>query len=143
MRTGILAFRTLIGIAAGLIGLAVVAIGVTVWALRNDALIDAASEVANIATVLAEEGTSSIRSIDIVAGEIADEIRRRAGASPEQTQVFLASEAAHRLIDDRRQRLTQTDFVALVDADHTLAWNSDPERWRADVSGWLTSQSVS
>ena len=120
MRTGILAFRTLIGIAAGLIGLAVVAIGVTVWALRNDALIDAASEVANIATVLAEEGTSSIRSIDIVAGEIADEIRRRAGASPEQTQVFLASETAHRLIDDRRQRLTQTDFVALVDADGQL-----------------------
>jgi len=120
MRTGILAFRTLIGIAAGLIGLAVVAIGVTVWALRNDALIDAASEVANIATVLAEEGTSSIRSIDIVAGEIADEIRRRAGASPEQTQVFLTSETAHRLIDDRRQRLTQTDFVALVDADGQL-----------------------
>ena len=37
------------------------------------------------------------------------------------------------------------DIVTLetFDADHTLAWNSDPERWRADVSGWLTSQSVS
>lgn len=120
MRTGILAFRALIGIAAGLIGLAVIAIGVTVWALRNDALVDAASEVANIATVLAEEGASSVRSIDIVASEIADEIGRRAGASPEQTQAFLRSEAAHRLIDDRRQRLTQTDFVALIDTDGQL-----------------------
>ena len=120
MRTGILAFRALIGIAAGLIGLASVAIGVTVWALRNDALVDAASEVANIATVLAEEGASSVRSIDIVAGEIADEIRRHTNGTPEQTQAFLASEIAYRLLDDRRQRLTQTDFIALVDVNGQL-----------------------
>lgn len=37
------------------------------------------------------------------------------------------------------------DLVTLetFDADHTLAWNSDPERWRAVVSGWLTSQLAS
>lgn len=120
MRTGILAFRALIGIAAGLIGLAVVAIGVTVWALRNDALIDAASEVSNIATVLAEEGASSVRSIDIVASEIKDDILRRAGQSAEQTRDYLGSEAAHRLLDDRRQRLSQTDFIALVDSKGRL-----------------------
>lgn len=33
------------------------------------------------------------------------------------------------------------DLVTLeaFEADHTLAWNSNPERWRAVVSGWLTS----
>ena len=37
------------------------------------------------------------------------------------------------------------DIVTLetFDADHTLTWNSDPERWRAVVSGWLTSQFAS
>ncbi|MDO5699267.1 MAG: alpha/beta fold hydrolase [Dermatophilus congolensis] len=36
----------------------------------------------------------------------------------------------------------RADIVMLetFDADHTLAWNTDPERWRAVVSGWLTSQ---
>lgn len=40
-------------------------------------------------------------------------------------------------LQDRR-----VDIVTLetFDADHTLAWNTDPERWRAVVSGWLTSQ---
>lgn len=37
------------------------------------------------------------------------------------------------------------DIVTLetFDADHTLTWNSDPERWRAVVSGWLTSRLAS
>ena len=40
-------------------------------------------------------------------------------------------------LQDRR-----ADIVTLetFDADHTLAWNTDTERWRAVVSGWLTSQ---
>lgn len=37
---------------------------------------------------------------------------------------------------DRRPNLVALETF---DADHTLAWNSDPERWRAVVSGWLTS----
>jgi len=34
------------------------------------------------------------------------------------------------------------DLVTLrtFDADHTLAWNSAPERWQTVVSGWLTAQ---
>ncbi|MBK7819813.1 MAG: alpha/beta hydrolase [Tessaracoccus sp.] len=34
------------------------------------------------------------------------------------------------------------DLVTLktFDADHTLAWNSDPERWRSAVTAWLRGQ---
>ena len=34
------------------------------------------------------------------------------------------------------------DLVTLetFDADHTLAWNSDPERWRYAVTAWLRGQ---
>jgi hypothetical protein len=63
----LISFRSLITIAVALIGAAVVAIGVTVVALRNDALSDAARDAGNIATVLAEEGASSVQSIDIIA----------------------------------------------------------------------------
>ena len=34
------------------------------------------------------------------------------------------------------------DIVTLetFDADHTLAWNSNPERWRSAVTAWLRGQ---
>lgn len=41
---------------------------------------------------------------------------------------------------DRRHNIVTLETY---DADHTLAWNSDPERWRAVVSGWLASQLAS
>lgn len=40
------------------------------------------------------------------------------------------------LRDQRHDIVTLETF----DADHTISWNSDPERWRAVVSRWLTSQ---
>ena len=52
------------------------------------------------------------------------------------------SSAPIRLSQALRDR--RPDIVALetFDADHTLSWNSDPERWRAVASGWLTSQAM-
>jgi pimeloyl-ACP methyl ester carboxylesterase len=32
--------------------------------------------------------------------------------------------------------------LELFDADHTMTWNSDCERWRAVLSSWLASRSV-
>lgn len=41
---------------------------------------------------------------------------------------------------DRRPDLVQLESF---DAGHTLAWNSDPARWRSAVSAWLAKQLVS
>ena len=40
-----------------------------------------------------------------------------------------------------RLRMLRPDIVDLetFDADHTMSWNSDRERWRASVSSWLTA----
>lgn len=40
-----------------------------------------------------------------------------------------------------RLRTLSPDIVDLetFDADHTITWNSDRERWRAVVSSWLVS----
>lgn len=40
------------------------------------------------------------------------------------------------LRDQRPDLMTLETF----DADHTLAWNSDPERWRSAVTAWLRGQ---
>lgn len=39
-----------------------------------------------------------------------------------------------------RQRRPDRVTLQTFDADHTLAWNSDPERWQSVVNGWVTSQ---
>ena len=53
------------------------------------------------------------------------------------------SSAPIRLSQALRDRRHDIVTLETFDADHTLAWNSDPERWRAVVSGWLTSQLAS
>lgn len=59
-------------------------------------------------------------------------------SSPALTPASALTET-HDIQDQRPDIVTLEGF----DADHTLAWNSDPERWRAVVSGWLTSQVAS
>lgn len=39
-----------------------------------------------------------------------------------------------------RQRRPDRVTLQTFDADRTLAWNSDPERWQAVVNGWVTSR---
>lgn len=43
-------------------------------------------------------------------------------------------------LEDRRPDLVTLESF---EADHTLAWNSDPARWRAAVRNWLASQQFS
>ncbi|MBN6750025.1 alpha/beta hydrolase family protein [Micrococcus luteus] len=52
------------------------------------------------------------------------------------------SSAPIRLSKALRERRPELVTLETFDADHTLAWNSDPERWRAVVSGWLAAQPV-
>src|ERR1019366_10656263 len=59
-------FRFLIAIAAGFLGAAVLAIGLTVWRLRADEIGDATRDTGNLATVLAEQTNLAVQSIDLV-----------------------------------------------------------------------------
>jgi len=42
-----------------------------------------------------------------------------------------------RLSQALRDRRPDLVTLETFDADHTLAWNSDPERWRSAVTAWL------
>ena len=63
-------YRSLICIAVGLIGLAVIAIGFVINSLRTDAIADAKAETGNIAAVLAEQTSRSVQAIDLVMIEL-------------------------------------------------------------------------
>jgi diguanylate cyclase (GGDEF)-like protein/PAS domain S-box-containing protein len=125
-------FRGLICIALCLIGMAAVAIGVTVYALRQDALNDAASDAANIATVLAEQTAQSVQALDIITAEVADRFANIGGHAYEDHRELMRGNAAHRFLADRLARIPQTDFIALVDRDGQLANTS--RNWPAPAA---------
>lgn len=50
------------------------------------------------------------------------------------------SSAPIRLSQALRDRRHDIVTLETFDADHTLSWNSDPERWRAVVTAWLRRQ---
>ena len=74
-------FRHLVIVAAGLFGAAVLAIGLTVWWLRADAISDATSDTGNPATVLAEQTNLAVQSIDLVLNEVQERLENL-GARP-------------------------------------------------------------
>ena len=63
-------FRNLVVVAAGILGTAVLALGLTVWWLRSDAIDDASKNAANLAIVLAEQTSRSVQSIELILNEV-------------------------------------------------------------------------
>jgi len=108
-------FRSLICVALGLIGLAVVAIGLTVWALRNDVLQEASADTANIAAVLAEQTARSVQAIDMVATDIEEKFSSDGPVDYDAYLKEMRSEASWNYLVERMTRLPQADVVAVID----------------------------
>jgi len=117
-----ISFRGLISIALGLTGLAGLAMGGTIMALREDALRDASNETANIATVLAEQTERSVQAIDIVTSDIAERLGKLGGEiAPDTFRDVLRSQSTYEILVERLSNLPQTDFMAVIDKDGRLA----------------------
>jgi diguanylate cyclase (GGDEF)-like protein/PAS domain S-box-containing protein len=111
------AIRSLICTAIGLIGLAVAAIGATVWSLRNDATDLAVADTENIATVLAEQTARSVQSIDLVLTETTERIASFDTTTQAGLYKLLRTMMAHQVVQQRLARLPQADSIFVVDAD--------------------------
>jgi len=117
-------FRSLVWIAAGLMGMAVVAIGLTIWALHADAVEDAERDAGNIATVLAEQTSRSVQAIDLVMAELQDRIAALGITTPDEFRAALSTEEFHRLLQDRLSRLPRANLIGLADDTGHVVNNS-------------------
>ncbi|CAL8978515.1 putative signaling protein [Rhodoplanes serenus] len=94
-------FHALIAVAAVLVGLGIVAIGLTVWGLRSDAIRVAVRDSENIAVLVGDQVARSLEPLV----DVLDEIRERAAAlpmqRPEEFREWFGSEAMFRLLSDR------------------------------------------
>jgi diguanylate cyclase (GGDEF)-like protein len=113
-------FRNLLVVAVGLIGTATLAIGLTIWWLRSDAIRDAFEAADNFAIVLAEQTTRSIQSIHLVLSEIQQRIETLDARTPNDFDRVLRGEGTYQLLMERLSHLQQAERIALLDENGRL-----------------------
>src|SRR5664280_1867654 len=113
-------YRRLFVVAIGLTCTAALAIGLTIWWLRSDAIADASKDSSNLAIVLADQTENSIQSIDLVLTEIKNYEELLGTKTPDDFDRVLRSEDTYRFLMERLSRLQQADSISLVDKDGKL-----------------------
>ena len=117
-------FRLLRSVAFGLITLFVLAIGLTIWTLRSDAIRDAANDTGNIAVVLSGQIARSIQSVDIILSDVRDQTKAPTAGETDQR---IHSHDFYESLLARLRRLSQADVIAVIDntghvANSTTQW---------------------
>ena len=105
-------FRKLFIVAIGLTCTAALAIGLTIWWLRADAIHDASKDTANLAIVLADQTANSIQSIDLVLTAIKGQEEIRAAQTPNDIDRVLSGEETHQFLMEHLSRLQQAEFIS-------------------------------
>jgi len=108
-------FRNLVVVAAGVLGAATLALSLTVWWLRSDAIDDASKDAANLAIVLAEQTTRSVQSIELVLNEVQEHLERIGVTTPEAFRRLLHGEDTFKLLTERLSHLSNAALIALID----------------------------
>ena len=110
----------MVAVAAGLLGVAALFIGVTIWRLRVDAIRNAFVDTSNLATVLAEQTNRSVQSIDLMSDALQERMRSLGATTPESFRRFLQGEDTHAALLERMSRLSNVRLIAFVDNNGRL-----------------------
>jgi len=105
----------LVAIAAGLLGAAVLAIGLTVWWLRLDAIDDATKDSDHLAIVLAEQTNRAVQSIDLVLDEIQKRLENLGARTQDNFGHLQQDITTYHSLTDSLSRLSQAALIALID----------------------------
>jgi len=100
-----------------LIAAAVLAIGITVSNMRQDALDSALANTENLAIVLAEQTARSVQSVDIVVRDLQDTVSSLGITSQDDFRRVLGTEKIHAILRNHVDRLPQADGIALAGAN--------------------------
>jgi diguanylate cyclase (GGDEF)-like protein len=120
-------FRNLVVVAAGILAIAVLALSLTVWWLRSDAIDDASKDAANLAIVLAEQTTHSVQSIDLILNEVQEHLKRIGVTTPEAFRRLLHGEDTFKLLTEHLSYLSNAALIALIDNSGRLV--SSTNQW--------------
>ena len=119
-----------------LLTLAILASGfVVIWQLRLSALNNAQREMTNLGTVLAEQTSRTVQSVDLVLQEVQARVAARNPGSPEAFRMQFGGEPAQQFLAGLLRNLPQAETINLVDANGTLLnWSRDRPMEQLDDS---------
>ncbi|MBV9628239.1 MAG: EAL domain-containing protein [Xanthobacteraceae bacterium] len=120
-------FRTLVGLAIGLIIIGMVATAATIWAWRRDTTSAAIRDISNISTVLAEQTSRSVQSIDLVLSDTVDKLQAMGAISSDGFRRVAHSKEVYDILIDRLQHLSQATVISL--SDNTGALLNTTRSW--------------
>jgi diguanylate cyclase (GGDEF)-like protein len=103
--------------AVSLLAAAVLAIGITLWDLRQIVIADALVNTDNLAIVLADETSHSVQAVDIVLRDIQERIAAQGVTTPEAFHQLLRTREMHDFLRSRVDRLSQVDNIVFIAAD--------------------------
>jgi diguanylate cyclase (GGDEF)-like protein len=125
-------FRNLVVVAAGILGTAVIALGLTVWWLRSDAIDEASKNAANLAIVLAEQTTRSIQSIELVLNEVQEHVKGVGATTPDAFRRLLQGKSTYDALTERLSHLSNATLIALIDDNGRIV--SSTKQWPLPVT---------
>jgi len=109
--------RALIAIGNGLVGVAVLAVGVTIWNHHGDALARADVETRNLAGVVAEVTSRTVQAVDVVLCGLQSQLTGMDFASPEEFRSVLGTREAGDLLRSPAEQVPQVAVINLLGAD--------------------------
>ena len=108
-------FQFLVVIAAGLLGAAVLAIGLTVWWLRTDEIDAVTKNIDNLAIVLAEQTNLAVKSIDVVINDIQERLENIGARTQDNFGHLRQDKNTYNSLIDSLSHLSHAALIALID----------------------------
>lgn len=114
-------FHALLAIVGGITCAAGLAIGLTIWWLRSDAIDSAYRDSGNLAAVLRGQISNSADLIDEVLDDVQAELKSRGPLAPENSDRILREDRVHQFITERLAHLPNAVLVGLIDQNGKMA----------------------
>jgi diguanylate cyclase (GGDEF)-like protein len=109
-------FARVVAFALALMLGASVAIGLTIWKLRDDAINQAKEGAGNIATVLARQTAYSAQTVDLMLEDVLARIADFPSSTPEEFAITTKRRDLHDYLVGRLAKMPQADVINIVDS---------------------------
>src|SRR6266699_1765173 len=103
-----------------LVGITIIAAGLTIWDRHEEAIASYRREITNLGTVLAEQTTRSMQAVGLVLDEVQGKVLAANTVDPERLGRVMGTEEVHRFLVNRRETLPQAKAIGFIGVDGRL-----------------------
>src|SRR5579883_1330967 len=111
------ASRRLSAVGAAVIAATIIAAGLTIWDLHDDAVRDYQGDMANMGVLIAEQTSRSLQSVNLVLNETRQKIEESGVTNPATFDNRMGTESIHRFLQLELKGVPQVEALIMVNAD--------------------------